>query len=53
VLLSQHYVIPQWHFRKHRVIFWNRFSRPEIQENYLLGLDNWWVDGAKDAALKK
>ncbi len=53
VLLHNYYMIPQWHFQKHRVIYWNRFSRPEIHEKYLLGLDNWWVDPQKEKALQK
>ncbi len=54
VLLSGYYVIPQWHMSAHRVAYWNRFSHPEVLQKYGLGFpDVWWVDPAKDAALKR
>lgn len=43
VLLNYHYVIPQYHIRDHRLIYWNKFSRPIISEKYLPGIDNWWI----------
>lgn len=53
VLLWNHYVIPQYHSRVYRVAYWNRFSRPPMTPKYGLGLFTWWIDPAKDAALKQ
>jgi len=51
VLLWGFYVIPSWHLRSYRVAYWNKFSRPAISPKYALGLDTWWIDPAKAAAL--
>ncbi|MDP6786314.1 MAG: extracellular solute-binding protein [Rhodospirillales bacterium] len=52
VLLWGHYVIPNWHVRVDRVASWNKFSRPAITPRHGNSLDYWWLDAAKDAALK-
>lgn len=51
VLLWSYYVIPHWHIQAFRVAYWNRFSRPAVSPKYALGLNTWWVDRDKDAAL--
>jgi microcin C transport system substrate-binding protein len=52
VLLSGHYVIPNWHIRSFRMIYWNKFGRPEISPKYGLGFPStWWIDQDKLAAL--
>ncbi len=44
VLLWNFYAIPQWYSRSHRVIYWNKFGRPQITPPYALGfVDTWWV----------
>ncbi len=58
VLLWGHYVVPHWHIRTHRVVYWNKFGKPDISPKYLpqpgqYFPDTWWVDAAKEAALKK
>jgi microcin C transport system substrate-binding protein len=53
VLLWGHYVIPHWHIRAWRVAYWDRFARPAVAPKYAFGLDTWWVDPAKDAALAR
>ena len=55
VLLWGHYVIPNWHIRKYRIAYWDRFARPDVFPNFgRLGWpDTWWLDDAKDAALKQ
>jgi len=50
-LLWGFYVIPSWHLRSYRVAYWNKFSRPAISPKYALGLETWWIDPAKVAAL--
>ena len=53
VLLWGHYVIPQFHIDKFRIAYWDRFQRPAVKPKYGIGFsDTWWVDAAKDAALK-
>ena len=52
VLLWHHYVIPNWHITYFRVAYWDKFGRPKIAPKYGLAFDSWWVDPAKEAALK-
>lgn len=52
VLLWGHYVVPHWHIRHFRVIYWNRFGRPEHPPKYALGFNDWWIAPEKDAALR-
>jgi microcin C transport system substrate-binding protein len=48
------YAVPQWHSRTHRVIYWNKFSRPEITPPYALGFpDTWWLDAEKEKKLQQ
>lgn len=53
-LLWGHYVIPHFHLPVDRIAFWDKFGRPE--KIPLLGeaanLSAWWVDPAREAALK-
>jgi microcin C transport system substrate-binding protein len=52
VLLSGHYVVPQWHLAGDRIVYWNKFGRPEINPRF--GLDvvtTWWVDEDRLATL--
>ncbi len=51
VLLWWHYVIPHYHIRAFRVAYWNMFGRPKVTPKYALGLDTWWIDREKLAAL--
>ncbi len=53
VLLWGHYTVPNWHIQTWRVAYWDRFARPAVTAKYALGfLNTWWVDPAKDAALR-
>ncbi len=53
VLMWNHYVIPQWYLPHDRIAYWNRFGQPA--KTALRGADTWtwWIDPAKDAALKR
>ena len=51
VLLWNHYAIPQWHVRMDRLAYWDRFGIPK-HPKYGADVMSWWVDPAKDAALK-
>lgn len=51
VLLHNYYVVPQWHIPSYRVAYWDKFGKPDVKPKFALGLDTWWVDPEKDAAL--
>lgn len=57
VLLSQHYVIPQWHINVNRLAFWDKFSMPAVAPVYdkyhSTGFWTWWIDAQKAQALKQ
>ena len=53
VLLWGHYVIPQWHIRSFRLVYWNKFGRPGIRPKYGLAFPaTWWIDREKAARLE-
>lgn len=41
-LLWNFYMIPNWHIRSFRLLYWNKFEQPAIRPQYGLGLDSWW-----------
>lgn len=47
VLLWSHFMIPNWHLDYHRIAYQNRFGIPEIQPQYTLGFENWWVKSSR------
>ncbi len=51
VLLWGHYVVPAWHSRVDRVLFWDKFSRPEVTPKNGTSTDYWWFDAVKAARL--
>ncbi|MCZ6632151.1 MAG: extracellular solute-binding protein [bacterium] len=56
VLLWGHYVIPHWHIRSHRLVYWNKFGKPSVTAKYMSSPfstfpSTWWVDQAKAAKL--
>ena len=53
VLLWNFHIVPQWHLPKVWLAYWNKFGMPEKQPSYVgVDLDSWWIDPAKEAALK-
>jgi len=53
VLLGNHYVIPEWFNATHNLAYWDKFDRPKSKPKYALGfMDIWWIDPAKEQALK-
>jgi microcin C transport system substrate-binding protein len=52
VLLHGHYVIPQWHLRFQRILYWNKFSRPETTSKDGTSVAYWWYDAEKAVRLK-
>jgi microcin C transport system substrate-binding protein len=53
VLLWNYYVVPQWYDDRIKIAYWNKFGMPEKQPEYS-GIDpfSWWIDSAKEQALK-
>jgi microcin C transport system substrate-binding protein len=54
-VLSWHqFIVPQFYSGKEMMAYWNRFTRPAKTAKYSRGAtDTWWVDEAKDRALKR
>ena len=53
VLLNHHFVIPNWHLRTQRLLYWNKFSRPEKPSRRGTSVNWWWLDPAKAETLKE
>jgi microcin C transport system substrate-binding protein len=53
VLLWGFYGIPQWHIRHDRILYWDRFSRPEVTPRRGTSVDYWWYDEAKAKRLEE
>ncbi len=53
VLLWGHYVVPHWHIRADRVLYWDKFSRPPSPVRSGVMTTRWWYDAQKAAALEQ
>jgi len=54
VLLWGHYVIPHWHGRAYRLVYWDKFGHPgRVPAHGMHFLRTWWVDAAKAARLNQ
>jgi microcin C transport system substrate-binding protein len=53
VLLSGYYVIPNWHVRVQRILYWDKFSRPVVTPKTGTSIAYWWFDPAKAAHLEE
>jgi len=53
VLLFGYYVIPQWHLRTQRVLYWDKFSRPTVTPRNGTSFNYWWWDKTKAARLEQ
>ena len=53
VLLWHHFVIPNWHLRKQRLLYWDKFSRPEQTPKFGTSWSFWWFDQAKADRLQR
>lgn len=51
VLLHGHYVIPNWHTRVDRTLYWDKFSRPEVTPKNGTDISYWWYVDSKARAL--
>ncbi len=52
LLLSQHFVIPNWHIPYDRVVFWDKFGYPDKPTIGGADIMTWWFDPAKAARLR-
>ncbi len=52
VLLYGYYVVPNWHLRVQRILYWDKFSRPEITSKNGTSINYWWFDTAKAQRLE-
>ncbi|MFT5114318.1 MAG: microcin C transport system substrate-binding protein [Parasphingorhabdus sp.] len=50
-LLWNFYVIPNWHLRADRVLYWDRYSRPDKAVKSGVATSIWWYDQTKSDAL--
>ena len=53
VLLAGFYVIPNWHIRADRVLYWDKFSRPAVATKNGVMTSRWWYDDVKAQALAR
>lgn len=53
VLLSGYYVIPNWHIDSHRILYWDKFSRPEVPVRQGVITSRWWYDEDKAKELER
>ena len=52
VLLRGYYVIPNWHLRFQRILYWDKFSRPDKPVKFGTSIALWWYDTDKAARLR-
>lgn len=56
VLLHHHYVVPQYATVYHRLVYWDKFGKPEVAPPFDLtfstGLMTWWIDPDKAKRLR-
>jgi microcin C transport system substrate-binding protein len=53
VLLWNHFVIPTWSLRRQRILYWDKFSRPEQPAKSGTSWSRWWFDPVKAARLEE
>ena len=52
LLLSLHFVIPNWHIPYDRIVFWDKFGYPDKATTDGANVMTWWFDPAKAARLR-
>jgi microcin C transport system substrate-binding protein len=53
VLQWGYYVVPFWHMKVDRVAWWDRFGQPAATPRSGVDVTYWWLDPARDAALRQ
>jgi microcin C transport system substrate-binding protein len=46
ILLWNYYTIPQHYSAGFRIVYWNKFERPQIKPSYNIGENTWWMKGS-------
>lgn len=52
-LLAGHWVVPNWHITAQRILYWDKFGRPEITPYHGVVVNSWWYDEAKAKRLER
>ena len=52
LLLAGFYVVPNWHLAADRILYWDKFGRPNVPLRNGVDTDRWWFDDFKVANLK-
>ena len=52
VLQWGHYVVPHWHIAYDRLLYWNKFGRPEVTPLRGAQFGTWWVEPEREARLR-
>ncbi len=47
VLLWQYYIVPNWHLPANRILWWDKFARPDVALRNGVDISRWWVDEEK------
>ena len=48
VLLWNQYVVPNWYLGRFRMVYWNKFGRPDVMPLYAPGFpEAWWAKAAE------
>ncbi|MDX1709941.1 MAG: extracellular solute-binding protein [Rhodovibrionaceae bacterium] len=53
VLLWGHYVVPNWHLNADRLLYWDKFDRPDTTPDNGTSIDYWWWDADKALAVER
>jgi len=52
LLMFGFYVVPNWHLAADRVLYWDKFGKPEVPLKNGVDTNRWWFDDFKQARLK-
>jgi microcin C transport system substrate-binding protein len=52
VLLWHRYVIPMYNLAAYRLAWWDKFGRPPRNPKHGLGVEGWWWDPVRAAAVE-
>jgi microcin C transport system substrate-binding protein len=52
LLLFGFYVVPNWHLAADRILYWDKFGRPDVPLKDGVMISRWWFDDNKVAALE-
>ena len=53
VLLWQHFIVPNWHLPADRILWWDKFDRPDVPLRNGVNISRWWIDDAKAERLNQ